>query len=164
MRLISILTPAQKARRDFLRQAGESIAHQVMPPGWIVQWVVQEDGDEPDLCADLASFPFADHRPNRRQLGPGPTRNLALSRAKGELVRVLDSDDLLLPEALAEVIRAFECYPEIHWVASQADDLLPNGQRLACPLPIAAGLILPGTVTDYICLGGTPPYRSTRPG
>ena len=157
MPTISVLTPAQRSRRDFLREAGRSLTNQVLPPGWILEWIVQEDGERPGLGADLAQFAFAEYESNQHQLGEGPTRNLALTRARGELVHVLDCDDLLLPDALAAAIEAFEDNPQIHWVAGQADDLLPNGQRRAFPLPIDPGLIGPGVVSNYI-LAGNQPY------
>jgi glycosyltransferase involved in cell wall biosynthesis len=46
--------------------------------------------------------------------GPGVTRNVALTRATGELVRNLDHDDILLPGALAGLIARFDD-PEIGW-------------------------------------------------
>ncbi|MDO3332797.1 Uncharacterised protein [Mycobacteroides abscessus subsp. bolletii] len=151
MPTISILTPAQKVRRAFVMEAGESIAAQNLPDGWDLEWVVQEDGEQPGLGDDIAWFPFARYEPNNQQLGEGQTRNLALTRAVGEFVHVLDSDDLLLPDAMATAINAFGQYPQIHWVAAQGDDLLADGSRVSFQLPIEIGLVEPGIVGDYLC-------------
>ncbi|AYM41825.1 glycosyltransferase [Mycobacteroides chelonae] len=151
MPTISVLTPAQKVRRPFVIEAGQSIAAQHLPDGWTLEWVVQEDGEQPGLGDDIAAFPFARYQPNNQQLGEGQTRNLALRRAVGELVHVLDSDDLLLPDAMATAINAFSRYSHIHWVAAQADDLLPDGSRVSFQLPIETGIIEPGIVSDYMC-------------
>lgn len=151
MPTISILTPAQKVRRAFVMEAGESIAAQNLPDEWDLEWVVQEDGEQPGLGDDIARFPFARYEPNNQQLGEGQTRNLALTRAVGEFVHVLDSDDLLLPDAMATAIDAFGQYPQIHWVAAQGDDLLADGSRVSFQLPIEIGLVEPGIVGDYLC-------------
>ncbi|WP_204809275.1 glycosyltransferase [Mycobacterium riyadhense] len=151
MPIISVLTPTQQARRDFLLEAGRSLMNQALPPSWTLEWIVQEDGESPKLSEDVALFPFARYQSNRKQLGEGQTRNLALVRALGELVHVLDDDDLLLPGALAMAIDTFANYPQIHWVAAQVDDLLPGNRRVSITAPITPGIIEPGVVNDYIC-------------
>jgi glycosyltransferase involved in cell wall biosynthesis len=130
MPLLSVLTAVHGDRADVLAAAGESVAAQELPTGWELEWVVQEDGDRPRLGGIAA----AEYEANGAQLGVAVTRNLALARVRGELVRVLDSDDLLLPGALARAIAAFAEHPEIHWVVARprmADavyfQLLPEG-------------------------------------
>jgi hypothetical protein len=83
-------------------------------------------------------------------MGIAITRNLALTRATGELVFSLDSDDLLLPDALAVAIRAFDKYPEIHWVSAQADDLLDDSTRAPFPPLLPPGYVEVGAVSAFI--------------
>jgi glycosyltransferase involved in cell wall biosynthesis len=130
MPLLSVLTAVHGDRADVLAAAGESVAAQELPSGWELEWVVQEDGAQPRL----AGVAPAEYQANGAQLGVAVTRNLALARVRGDLVRVLDSDDLLLPGALARAIEAFGTHPEIHWVVGRprmADaiyfQLLPEG-------------------------------------
>lgn len=150
MPTVSIITAAEKSRRDFLIEAGHSVAAQELPPGWALEWVVQEDGADPALAEAVGQFPFASHQANRQRLRAGPTRNLALARARGEFLRMLDSDDLLLPDALAAAIEVFARHPEIHWVAAQADDLLPDGRRAPFATSVATGPIPAGLVSQYL--------------
>src|SRR5882762_8878861 len=100
MPLVTVLTAAHSGRAGFLAEAGRSLSGQVLPTGWRFEWVVQEDGPAPELGGVVREFPFARYQANGAALGIGATRNLALTRADGELVNVLDSDDLLLPGAL----------------------------------------------------------------
>ena len=162
MPIVSVLTPAQRSRRDFLMQAGQSVTSQVLPSGWTLEWLVQEDGQQPSLQTDVAQFGCAEYESNNEQLGAGETRNLALRRVQGDLVHVIDSDDLLLPGALSAAINAFADNSEIHWVAAQADDLLLSGERVPFAAAIAVGPISPGVVNDYISAGHDP-YLPVHP-
>lgn len=148
--LLSVLTAAHAGRADLLAEAGESLAAQRLPSGWELEWIVQEDGPAPELAPAAERFPFASYAANGEQLGAATTRNLGLTRACGELVHVLDSDDVLLPDALAVAIEAFRAHPEIHWVAAQADDLLPDGTRVPFESPIPPGPIAAGVISSTI--------------
>jgi glycosyltransferase involved in cell wall biosynthesis len=150
MPLLSVLTAAHAGRAELLAEAGNSIAAQALPAGWELEWVVQEDGVAPELERVVKQFAFARHAANQEQLGIAMTRNIALSRVDGSLVHVLDSDDLLLPGALAVAIAAFRDHPEVHWVAGQADDLLPDGTRRPFALEWPAGPVAPGAFGAYV--------------
>src|SRR5580698_4108453 len=91
-RVVSVLTAAWQPVPEYLAAAHESIRSQVMPAGWDWQWIVQEDGDSGEVAAMLPADPRIS--PGRgRRVGEPVTRNLCLSRATGELVKVLDADD-----------------------------------------------------------------------
>jgi glycosyltransferase involved in cell wall biosynthesis len=150
MPLLSVLTAAHAGRAELLAEAGKSLAGQELPPGWALEWVVQEDGETPELARVVKEFPFARHGANREQLGIATTRNIALSRIDGSLVHVLDSDDLLLPGALAVAVDAVQRHPDVHWVAAQADDLLPDGTRRSFALEWPAGPVAPGAFGAYV--------------
>ena len=157
MPLVSVLTPARADRAALLVEAGESLAAQRLPAGWRLEWLVQEDGVEPSLGELVRRFPFARYQANGEQLGIAVTRNLALSRADGRLVHVLDSDDILLPHGLSTAIEAFERHPDIHWVAGQGDDLLPDGRRRPVPLDLPAGRVEAGELSQhFVDHGGVP--------
>lgn len=150
MPLISVITAVHGDRADLLRASGESLAVQRLPSGWSVEWLIQEDGAPAGAAMVAAGFPFARHRAHGEALGPGGTRNLALTRADGDYVHVLDSDDLLLPNALASAIATFVERPEIHWAAGQADDLMPDGTRLSVRPEIPTGPVAPGVFGDFL--------------
>lgn len=131
-RLISVITPTHAAAHRFLPETFASIEQQRLPDGWALEWLLQEDGPPSEIAKALSSSTWVRYSANGAKLSIGMTRNLALSRARGQLVQVLDSDDLLLPDALATLIPTFED-PSIHWAIGQADDLLPDGTRKSFP-------------------------------
>jgi len=159
MPLLSVLTAAHAGRADLLARAGESIAAQRLPEGWAVEWVVQEDGPEPSLASVVECFPFGRHAAHGEQLGIATTRNLALTRVDGELVHVLDSDDELLPDAVSVALKAFADFPAVHWVAAQADDLLPDDTRRSFVLEHPAGYVEPGRMNEFTHDRGEPPIH-----
>lgn len=153
--LISVLTAVHQSSVVYLPETLASIAEQKLPAGWELEWVLQEDGP-PSSVADLVSdHEWVRYSANGEQLGIAGTRNLALNRVRGSLIQVLDSDDLLLPSALATLISHFDD-PSIHWALGQADDLLPDGSRKSFPpyegLPF--GRVPAGAVNDWALESG----------
>ncbi|GAA4630350.1 glycosyltransferase family 2 protein [Actinoallomurus vinaceus] len=144
-RVISIVTAAYEPVPEFLRAAYESILGQELPAGWAWQWVVQEDGETGDVAALLPEDPRVSPSHGRRG-GAGTARTLALSRVRGELVKVLDADDLLTPGALARDIDVMERHPDIAWATSRALDLLPDGSRVGVDGGPPAGRLASGTL------------------
>jgi len=148
MPLISIVTAAYAPTADYLPAAAASIAALDLPPGWELEWVIQEDGDSPQLADFADGLPFARYAANGRQFGTAPTRNLALDRVSGVLMQVLDQDDVLLPAALTTLIPRFSEH-RIHWAIGQADDLLPDGSLRAYPSPIPFGVHKAGAINAW---------------
>jgi glycosyltransferase involved in cell wall biosynthesis len=140
--LISVITAVYEPVTEYLREAASSVAAQKMPAGWELEWLVQEDGNAPS-ARDLAAG--AGYEANGAHLGTATTRNLALSRARGQLVAMLDYDDVLLPHGLATLIKDFEDHPEIGWAVGQADDLI-DGLRVPFELRFPYGMVPAGQV------------------
>lgn len=159
MPLVSVLTAALADRAPLLPATGDSLAAQALPSGWELEWIVEEDGPEPALGSVVAGFPVASHRALGVGMGVAATRNLALSRARGDLVHVLDSDDLVAPNGLATVIAAFERNPDIGWVAGQADNLMPDGSRVSFEPISPTGRVEAGAVNDYVLEHGRGPFH-----
>ena len=59
-----------------------------------------------------------------RNMGVGPARNRGVDEARGEWIAVLDSDDELVPEAVATIVRNAEEYPDTDgfWFRCRLDD------------------------------------------
>lgn len=146
---ISIITAAYEPRSQFLSETAASVARQTLPSGWDLEWIVQEDGPTPLLDRTLSSHPFVEYQSNHGQLGIAATRNLALSRATGALVQVLDHDDVLLPSALETLIAVFDGSDTVHWAVGQADDLMPDGTRHAYPPGLPFGVVPAGTANRW---------------
>jgi len=147
-RRVSIITAAYGPKADYLDETIRSVRDQQLPDGWEVEWLIQEDGNEPQLADKLADIPGVHYAANHMQAGPAVTRNFALARASGELVQVLDHDDMLLPNALSTLIPHFED-PHIGWAVAQADDLLPDGTRTNYESALPFGTLTPGVVNDW---------------
>src|SRR5215203_3035455 len=125
MPLVSVLTSAYAPSGHYLREAMTSVLSQQLPDGWELEWVVQEDGPDPSLREKVAGDDRVSYAANESALGIAPTRNLALSRVRGEFVQVLDHDDVLLPGALATLLAVMEDR-SLHWAVGQADDLMTD--------------------------------------
>ena len=99
--VISVVTAAYQPAPEYLTAAYESLRSQHLPEGWQWQWVVQEDGQTGDVARSASRGTIglvlvADAVQAKRQ-----HRTMCLSRATGDLIKVLDSDDQLMPGTLA---------------------------------------------------------------
>jgi glycosyltransferase involved in cell wall biosynthesis len=128
--VVSVITAAHAPTVHYLREAYESLDRQILPPEWTWQWVVQEDGQTGRVAAGLPHDPRISAGAGRPG-GPGVARTMALARATGSLVKVLDADDQLLPGALARDITVLTRYADVGWTTSKALDLLPDGSTRA---------------------------------
>lgn len=148
MPTVSIITAAYAPSASYLAETISGVAGQALPPGWDLEWMVQEDGTEPSLAGRFAGQDCVRYNANGVQLGIPGTRNLALAAATGDLVQVLDADDVLLPGALAALIPQFEDN-SIHWAVGQADDLMPDGTRVLWKSALPFGTIPAGAVNKW---------------
>ncbi|MCQ4084519.1 glycosyltransferase family 2 protein [Streptomyces sp. RB6PN25] len=146
--LISVITAVHAPGAHYLPDAYTSLADQHLPDGWDWQWVVQEDG-ETDAVApyvpDDARVSFGQGRPGRAAMA----RTMALSRAEGEFVKVLDADDMLTPGALMRDLGALTGHPDVGWATSRALDLMPDGSTVGFDQDPPQGVIRRGTVLEH---------------
>jgi glycosyltransferase involved in cell wall biosynthesis len=119
-----------------------------MPPGWEWEWVIQEDGDTGVVERILP-------KDSRIKLGTGRrggvalTRNLALARSRGELVKNLDCDDMLTPGVLARDIEVLTSDSEVQWSTSRVLDLLPDGTTVGFDSDPPAGRLERGIIVEH---------------
>lgn len=101
--MISVIIPAYNAQR-YLRQALESVLSQC---GVEIEVVVVDDGSTdatPDIVAEYVSHDIRVRLLRRENGGLGAARNSGVNASVGEWVTFLDSDDVLLPDALAALL------------------------------------------------------------
>ncbi|WP_051151496.1 glycosyltransferase [Nocardia niigatensis] len=150
--LISVITPCYQSQAEFLAAAYKSLVSQQLPEGWDWEWLVQADGEsEPLPLSDEALADLRVKPASGPSGGPAVARNLALARSAGELIAVLDSDDILTPGALARGIEALTDRPACGWAVSRALDLMPDGSLVRPknePTSIS-GFLPRGWVFDY---------------
>lgn len=147
-RRVSIITAAFAPLADYFTETIESVARQQLPPGWEIEWLIQEDGENPTLSSRLARISHVKYAANNAHTGIAATRNLALTRATGEVVQVLDHDDVLLPNALYTLLPRFY-ETGIHWAVGQADDLLSDETRRKYESALPFGVVTAGTVNSW---------------
>ncbi|MBS2538803.1 glycosyltransferase [Catenulispora sp. NF23] len=149
MNVLSIITAIYNPDAGQLREAYDSIRAQVMPDGWELEWVVQEDGRtgiaEEILSSDDPLIAFGSGRQN----GVAITRNLALARARGTLVKNLDQDDVLTKGVVMRDIEVLVSNPDVGWTTSRVLDLLPDGSTLGFDNDPPAGRLEPGVVLHH---------------
>ena len=148
MPLISIVTAVHAPAGTFIQDTADSVGALKLPDGWELEWVVQEDGDDPRLRDFYEAIPYVRYDAVGRRLGTALTRNFALSRASGVLLQALDRDDQMLPDAFTTLVPRFAEY-DIHWAIGQADDLLPGGVRRPYPSSVPFGLKRAGEVNEF---------------
>ena len=125
--VITVMTAVHAPGKLFLSDAYQSLLKQELPDGWEWQWVVQEDGQTDEVSPHIPDDPrisFGQGRAGRA----GMARTIALPRASGSFVRVLDADDQLTSGALARDIEVLTQNPHLGWTTSKVLDLLPDGE------------------------------------
>lgn len=146
--MLSIVTPSYKPVRDQLLEAYDSVRSQKLPHGWELEWIIQEDGDTGAVKEILPGNSIVKFDTGRRG-GVALTRNLALARSKGELVKNLDQDDILTADVLARDIDVLSSDPIVQWTTSRVLDLFPDGSTVGFDSDPAPGRIEPGFVLDH---------------
>ena len=114
--LVTVIMPFLNTRERFLSEAIESVRDQTYE-NW--ELILVNDGSAPEISAFAAQIAKSDptriHYLTHQQggvQGSSRSRNLGLSRAQGEYVAFLDSDDVWKPAKLEEQLRLFATYPD----------------------------------------------------
>ncbi|MQA17032.1 MAG: glycosyltransferase [Pseudonocardiaceae bacterium] len=148
-RRISIITPVYAPRAEYLGETYKSLEAQTLPPGWEWEWLIQQDGPEGgDLDGHVPADERISLRVSSRWGGQALARNLALARASGSLVKVLDADDVLTDGALRRDIAMLDAAPDIAYTISRVVNYHPDGTTTRFPEnpdpgPIPIGALLP---------------------
>ena len=137
--LISIAVPIFNTAR-FLPAALDSLLAQDYPHWECLLW---DDGSTDGSGAVASAYAARD--PRFRVLGDGRNRGVspscaaALSEARGDYVAILDSDDMLEPDALSSMLAFMQAQPQLGMAYSQYvevdehDAFLANGTRFLKP-------------------------------
>jgi hypothetical protein len=132
-------------RADYLRHALDSIREQTQPPDEVV---VVDDGSTdatPRIVAEYGvRYERLPHTGN-----PARVLNAGLRAARGDLVALLDSDDVWLPRKVEQQLGLLQADASLGFVYGNACLLLPDGQTSAPVLgrdQIACGDVLPVVV------------------
>lgn len=124
---VTVLIPFYN-RASYLGQAIESVLHQTFTD---FELLAIDDGSSDDSAAVVSSF--ADPRirmlRNKTNLGIPATRNRGAREARGEYLAFLDSDDVALPERLAQQLAFLETHPRHAAVGAWMEWIGESGAR-----------------------------------
>ena len=150
MPLISVITPVLPAQSAWLTETWHSLLQQEPEAEhpWAWEWLVQRDGPDP-LQEPLPEDDRIRQQVNPVAFGPALARTLALARARGSLVKVLDADDRLTPGQLAREVAVFQRHPQVGWPTAAALHQWPDGRCEAPPWEAPEGAIPIGWVAGW---------------
>ena len=148
---------------EWLGEAWQSLESQILPDGVDWEWLVQIDGEGDLRSAIPEDDPRIKLDRNFKSFGPAIARNMALGRASGEFLKVLDADDLILPGQLARDLSVLTQNPEIRWVTCRAADLLPDETVVDFHDDPEEGVLPSGYIYSYWRSRGMPPLTTSPP-
>jgi glycosyltransferase involved in cell wall biosynthesis len=129
--LVSIITPSFNQGR-FLTATIRSVIEQDYPN---IEYIVMDGGSTDDSVAVLQSFSdridYWESRPDR---GQSHAINKGLQRARGEVLGWLNSDDVLLPDTVSQVVETFLKNPEADVVYGRLERIDEEGCFVPTPL------------------------------
>jgi glycosyltransferase involved in cell wall biosynthesis len=105
-------------RSGFLKEALSSLLRQTLPPDEII---VIDDGSTDDTAQVVASFAPAVRYISKVNGGKSSALNLGLEQASGELIYILDDDDIAADDALERMSEALSNNPEFGFVYAEFD-------------------------------------------
>lgn len=113
--LVSILMTAYN-RQQFIGEAIESVLASSYQ-NW--ELIIVDDCSKDNTFLIAHSFADKDTRikvyTNKHNLGDYPNRNKAASYAKGQYLKYLDSDDVIFPDAIKNMVAYMEQFPAAEW-------------------------------------------------
>lgn len=129
-------------RPAFVRAAVDSALAQECPGGHEV--VVVDDGSTDETPQVLAAFGDRIRVVRQENAGPAAARNRAIAASRGELVALLDSDDVWLPGKLAAQLAVLDASPQACLVHSEVEEFWQDGsaRRWDRRPPVLGGNVL----------------------
>jgi glycosyltransferase involved in cell wall biosynthesis len=156
--LVSVIVPFYNAE-NFLKEAIESVLQQEYT-NW--EMILADDGavdNSPNIAREYAAaypqkifYCCHEHRSNK---GVSATRNLAIERCRGQLIALLDSDDVWTTTKLQHQVNIFNenpgvgmlCEASMYWyswnLASHKDEVIKVGYELQ-------GVYAPGSLLKLL--------------
>jgi glycosyltransferase involved in cell wall biosynthesis len=115
--LVSIVTPSYN-QGQFIRQTIESVLAQTYPN---IEYVVVDGASTDETRQVLESFGDRLRWISEPDAGQAAAINKGVRLARGQILGYLNSDDVLLPDAIAQVVRHFRAHAECDLVYGDAD-------------------------------------------
>jgi len=129
--LISVVMPVYNTPENLLREAVDSVVGQIYPHWELC--IADDASTEPHVRPMLEDYAARDARIRvvfRERNGHiSEATNSAFAQATGEWIALLDHDDLLRSDSLAEIALGVESHPQAQLVYSDEDKLGEDGLR-----------------------------------
>jgi glycosyltransferase involved in cell wall biosynthesis len=119
---VSVVVPARN-RASLIEETLESIHQQTYSP---IELLVVDDGSTDNTREIVVGWMERSKHPQCRlfpfpaNVGKSLAVNLALGRVKGDFVMIVDSDDILLPDAVAAEVQFLQQHPDAGMVCARA--------------------------------------------
>jgi len=126
--LVSVIIPTYN-RAYILFKAIESVLNQSFKD---LELIVVDDGSTDETPYLVSKYPLIYVRKPRR--GVAHARNVGISKARGEFIAFLDSDDIFVPDKIEKQLKFFEKNPSYKIV--QTDEIWYKGSRRINPKKI----------------------------
>ena len=131
---VSILMPVYNSEK-YLAQAVESILNQTFTD---FELIIVNDGSTDKSLEILKSLAIKDKRiclMSQENKGIAVTRNRMLQKAQGDLIAVMDSDDIALPQRIAYQVEFLDNNPNTVCVGGAFELVDEKGRLLTCLHP-----------------------------
>ncbi len=132
--LVSVIIPCYN-QGHYLGETIESVLAQTFPHFEII---VVDDGSTDNTAEVVARYPGVRYIRQENHGRPAVPRNRGLSESKGDYVIFLDSDDRLLPHALATGLEHLKTHPECAFVSGHGQCISSDGTELPTMPPPCA--------------------------
>jgi glycosyltransferase involved in cell wall biosynthesis len=120
--LVSVIVPVYNGER-YLASALQSVFEQDY---WPFEVIVVDDGSNDGSAAIAKSYPKVRYLRQSNQ-GVAVARNNGIEASDGELIALLDQDDLWVPNKLSRQVRHLLAHPELSCVISKVEFFLESG-------------------------------------
>ncbi|MBL8294714.1 MAG: glycosyltransferase family 2 protein [Bryobacterales bacterium] len=149
---VSVLTPVHNAG-PFLVQTARSVLAQTFQD---FEFIVIDDGSTDGCTAPVADFD--DPRVaiiSQASAGAPQALNIALQRARGEIVAFLDQDDLWLPNKLERHLQTFATLPDTGLTFDWSQMIDARGERVGPSSPRTYGTVSFDSLVQDFVIGNT---------
>lgn len=120
--------------QDFVGAAIESVLAQTYAD---LELIIIDDGSRDETDARIRAYDDPRIKYSTQQnIGAAPTINLGISRAVGEYVHILNSDDVYAPDRIEKIARRFEDDESLDAVVTHLEFIDGDGRRISiqeCP-------------------------------
>jgi len=130
---VSVIIPAYN-HQDYVGEAIESVLAQTHAD---LELILINDGSTDETDARIRGYDDPRIKYFTQQnIGAAPTINLGISRAVGEFIHILNSDDVYAPDRIERILRQFEDDETLDAVVTHLEFIDGDGKRMSiqeCP-------------------------------